>query len=190
MLLPRGECKRSHRRRRRPEPHLRQHRRLRHGAVPRTSARREAQTASAAARLDRARIGSAASCYDGAWDNVGTPDDLATLDCSAAPLGLQGGHAMNATDNPLIEFSGLTRFRPHRPAHVTPGDRIADRAGARDRSSASRRRPTRHPGRASPSRSPIVARSPRPRVEHGASPQRRGEHARAARRLQRQPRRR
>ena len=50
-------------------------RRLRHGAVPRTSARHRSSNLSAAARLDPPRLVSAS--FDGPGANVGTPDESA-----------------------------------------------------------------------------------------------------------------
>ena len=93
---------------------------------------------------------------------------------------------MNATDNPLLDFSGLPRFDAIRAEHVTPGHRPASRRrprGGRDRRD---RRATAHVGqRRRPARR--RARPHRPRVGRGQSSQRGREFAGAARGLQRQP---
>ena len=89
--------------------------------------------------------------YDGPWANVGTPDELASLDRAltaheapgAPPYPPHEGCSqdMPTNDNPLLDFSGLPRFDAIQPAHVTPAvDAPARRRPRDDRSGRHRHR--------------------------------------------------
>ena len=91
------------------------------------------------------------------------------------------------TANPLLDFSGLPRFDAIRAEHVAPAvdTLLADaRASGRARRHGSRSRP---PGTTVVEPLADVARPARSRVGRRPAPQRRRQHAGAARRLQRQP---
>ena len=93
---------------------------------------------------------------------------------------------MTIATNPLLDFSGLPRFDAIRPEHVTPAvdALLADARRAIETSRPTRARPTWDTRRRAARR---VARPPRPRVGRRAPPERRREHAGAARRVQREP---
>ena len=93
---------------------------------------------------------------------------------------------MNATDNPLLDFSGLPRFDAIRAAHVTPAiDRLLADARAAAEIVATDTRPPTWDNVVVPLDDALDRH--RPRVGRGQSSQCRRQFAGAARGLQRQP---